>query len=107
MLAEPIDGEDPTPLLDHLLSIERQTGVRPQVLVDAPAMPLGCDELWHIFNELHGSRGSNGFGPARITYQDIDAFQRVNGLRLHPWELDAIRRADSAFLKRMAERPQT
>lgn len=104
MLAEP--EEDGSPLLDHLLAIERQTGKRPQILIDAPQLPEGCDELWRIFDELHACRGSTGYGPKRITYVDIDAFQRVNRIRLAGWERAAIRRADDAYLKREAARPR-
>jgi hypothetical protein len=101
MLNEP--EEDGAPLLDHLLATERQTGKRPQILLDAPKLPDGCEDLWAIFNELHGCRGSNGFGPSRITFVDIDAWQRITGVRLLPWEVDAIRRADKAFLSRWDE----
>lgn len=101
MLAEPED--DGSPLLDHLLAIERQTGRRPQILLDAPPLPQGCGELWDIFNELHACRGGST-APKRITYVDIDAYQRVSGLRLLPWERAAIRRADDAYLKRERER---
>jgi hypothetical protein len=74
------------------------------MLVDAAALPAGCEELWRVFNELHACRGNYGFGPVRITYADIDAFQRVSGMRLHPWEIKAIRRADAAYLTQWAER---
>jgi hypothetical protein len=57
-----------------------------------------------IFGELHSCRGSTGFGPMRITYTDIDAFQRVSGQVLLPWEREAIRRADNAYLTDYAER---
>lgn len=56
-----------------------------------------------MFSELHACRGNNGFGPSRITYADIDAFQRVSGVKLAPWELSAIRKADAAFLENWAE----
>jgi hypothetical protein len=102
MLAEP--EEDGSPLLDHLLAVERQTGVRPQILADAPSIPSGCEELWPIFNQLHACRGSNGFGPSRISFVDLDAWQRLNGVRLRPWEIEAIRHADGAYLARVAER---
>lgn len=107
MLAEP--EEDGSPLLDHLLSIERQTGVRPQILLDAPPLPQGCEDLWRIFDELHGCRGSNGFGLTRISFVELDAWQRVSGAKLLPWELEAIRKADGAFMRRWneAHRQQT
>lgn len=90
-------------MLEHLQAIERQTGVTPQMLVDAPSLPEGCEELWRIFNELHACRAWP-YGPQRITYADIDAFQRVSGVSLQPWERDAIRRADAAYLTDWNER---
>ena len=90
-------------MLDHLLAVQNATGQPPQALLDAPPCPDGCEELWRIFDELHACR-SWANGPGRITYTDLDAFQRVAGLRLQRWELDAIRRADAAYLENYAER---
>jgi hypothetical protein len=86
------------PLLEHLKAAERASGKTPEFLLKAPALPKGCEELWRIFSELHACRGSTGFGPMRITYVDLDAYQRVTGKRLQPWELAAIRKADAAYL---------
>lgn len=91
-------------VLEHLQALERKTGKTPQALLDAPVLPEACVELWDIFKELHACRGSTGFGPACISYGDIDAFQRVTGVTLQPWELEAIRRADMAYLEAHAER---
>jgi hypothetical protein len=96
--------EDGVPLIEHLRSAERQTGRTPEALLAAPPCPVGCEELWHIFGQLHGCRGSTGFGPARISYLDLDAYQRVTGTKLVPWEVEAIRRADRAYLSDWAER---
>jgi hypothetical protein len=101
MLAEP--EEDGSSLLDHLLVAEARSGIKPQILADAPELPPGCEELWHIFRELHACRGNNGLSIQRITYADIDAFQRVAGLKLAQWELNAIRKADLAFIARWQE----
>lgn len=91
--------EDGQPLIDHLRKVEQQTGKTPQMLLDAPRLPAACEELWRVFSELHSCRGNNGFGPSRITYADIDAFQRVSGVKLSTWEMSAILRADAAFLE--------
>lgn len=96
--------EDGSTVIEHLLSIEERTGQTPQVLLDAPHCPAGCEELWRIFGELHSCRGTTGFGPMRITYTDLDAFQRVSGTTLQPWERDAIRKADNAYLADYAAR---
>lgn len=70
----------------------------PQMLRDRPLCPDGCEGLWQAFKELHASRANSGFGPMRISFAEIDAFQRVTGLSLKPWEVEAIRRADRAFM---------
>jgi hypothetical protein len=93
-------------VLDHLKAVERSSGVTPTFLLNGPALPKGCEQLWRTFSELHACRGSNGFGPTRITYTDIDAYQRVTGRRLRQWELEAIRAADAAYLEKYAERNQ-
>lgn len=91
-------------LMEHLMAAQQQTGVTPQLLLDAPPLPAGCEALWDTFRELHACRGNAGLGPQRITYADIDAYQRVSGFRFAPWQLDAIRQADAAFLESYAER---
>lgn len=86
---------------DHLLSVWKQNGEMPRRLADSPELPAVLDPLWNDFLELHTSRGSNGFGPARIGFVDIDAWQRVGKVTLRPWQIDAIRRADAAYFAAM------
>jgi hypothetical protein len=90
--------------LEHLLAAERKTGKTPQALLEAPTLPGECGDVWKMFSELHSCRGSTGFGPIRITFMDIDAYQRVTGTRLLGWERDAIEAADDAFLADWASR---
>lgn len=83
---------------EHLASVARQTGRLPQRLAEARALPEGLEQLWEDFIDLHGCRQNHGFGPSRITFMDIDAWQRVNHVTLPPWQIAAIRAADNAFL---------
>lgn len=83
---------------EHLANLERITGKTPQRLLDAVTLPDGLFQLWIDFLELHGSRTGTGFGPSRITFADIDAWQRIRGVSLNGWHIDAIRRADDAFM---------
>lgn len=76
----------------------------PAMLANAPKLPDGCEQLWADFVSLHDCRGSTGFGPMRVTFADLDAWQRVTGNKLQAWEIDAIRRADNAYLADYAER---
>jgi hypothetical protein len=94
---------DGRPLREHLQAAYRQTGRLPQMLLDAPELPEGCEPLWRDFLSLHSMRGSTGFGASRIGIVEIDAYQRVHGVRFAHWQLEAIRRADIAFLNIKAD----
>lgn len=84
---------------EHLEAYEQHTGMKHPQLLDAPELPGGLEMLWADFVDLHISRGSTGLGPARITYLDIDAFQRVRNVRLLSWQIDAIQRADTEYMR--------
>ena len=103
-LSQPQD--DGAPMLAHLQAYQRRTGKVHEKLIDAPELPAGCEGLWPDFLELHDSRGSTGFGAMRITFADMDAWQRVRGAALPPWQVDAIRRADNAWLSDFAPKPK-
>lgn len=84
---------------EHLMAAQRRSGRVPERLANAPKLPSGCDVLWRDFMTLRGMAGSNGFGPSRIGFHDIDGYQRVKRIRLQPWEIEAIRQADSAYIE--------
>ena len=89
-------------LREHLTTVWERTGNKPERL--ANDLPDGCSNLWHDFLALHNSRGSAGMGgPLRISWADLDAYQRVRGFRFEPWEIEAIRRADGAYMTHFAE----
>lgn len=90
-------------LREHLQSWQRQTGRVPEQLADAPRLPVGCEPLWRDFLALHSTRGSNGFGPERITFPALDAYQRLYGVRFAAWEIEAIRAADAAYIAHTAQ----
>lgn len=54
--------------------------------------------LWRAFTQLSGARRT-GMGPSAITLVDIEAWCRLSGVRLSPWELDTLLAIDSAMLK--------
>lgn len=98
--------EDGSPLLAHLQAAWRASGKMPAMLANAPTMPEGCETLWRNFLELHDSRGSTGWGAARVTFADMDSWQRVRGTTLRPWEVECIRKADNLWLSEFAPRPK-
>lgn len=100
--ARQVDG---LPLREHLENAYRQTGILPDMLANAPACPPGCADLWRDFMALHTTRGSGGMGaPDCISWPALDAYQRINGVRFEPWQIDALRQADAAYLTVAAQR---
>jgi hypothetical protein len=95
--------EDGSTMRDHLKAFEKATGKAHPRLAAAPRLPKGCEQVLADFMDLHGCRTSTGFGPAPISYLELDAWQRVNGLRLEAWEIDAIRAADEAYMAYVAK----
>lgn len=65
--------------------------------------PDGSASAWSAFIDLHRCRGSSGFGPAALSYRDIDAWMRVTGERPLPWEVAAIVALDRAYLAHAAK----
>jgi hypothetical protein len=98
--------EDGATLLAHLEAVWEKSGEMPRQLADAPTLPPSCSSLWNDFLDLHSSRSNSGFGPSRITWRDIADWQRVRGVTLEAWEIDAIREADSMWLSDFAPKPK-
>lgn len=63
-----------------------------------PKLPPGAVHLWNAFIQLSNARGGNGYGPNPIPYTEIDAFCRLTETALDPWEIEAIRALDDAYL---------
>lgn len=69
-----------------------------------PPFPQELDYLWRAYHRLRHRTGM-GFASANpLSWHDIDAFVRQTGLRLAPWEIEAIESVDNAFLQ-MAPKP--
>lgn len=90
-------------LREHLDTAWRATGEMPTRLANAPVLPDDCLETWRTFIALRSSCPSNGMGPGRITYSELDAYQRTTGDVLEPWQVRAIRAADGAYIAVYAE----
>lgn len=88
----------------HLIGAWERSGKEPARFANAPELPHYLEPLWRDFREMHSSRGSTGFGPAPISFVVIDAWQRVTGIRLKPWQVEAIRRADNAYFASLPKR---
>jgi hypothetical protein len=94
-----VDGRT---LREHLQAAHQRTGIMPDALAEAPAIPAGMEGLWSDFMRLHRSRGSSGYGPLAISYADLAGYETIRRRRFAPWQVDAIRAADSAYLGHFA-----
>lgn len=90
-------------LRQHLETAWQATGVKPGRLADAPELPHGCADLWRTFLALRASSPGTGFGPSRISFTELDAYQRTMSDNLEHWEVQAIRAADGAYIEVWSE----
>ena len=93
--------EDGKTKLDHLIQVEESTG---REHVPETYIPFEAEHLWNWFWQLSNARGSSGFGGASpLCFTEIRAWIEVTGLTVRPWEIDAIRAMDGAYMQAQAE----
>lgn len=92
---------------DHLLQACRQLGKSPQALgltlPEPPEPPAEAVHIWHWFHRLSAARGNNGFGYNPLTWADMAAYARFQGVTCTPWEAETLHDMDMAFLAAHAE----
>lgn len=44
-----------------------------------------------------------GYAPNPLSWPEIDAWARVNGIRLEPWEAEALKQMDGVRMRHFAE----
>ncbi len=70
-----------------------------------PPFPDALGYIWRTYFRLRRRMASGFAGPNPIGWQDIDAFSRLSGLRLAPWEIDLLERLDDLYLGTMIDKP--
>lgn len=63
-----------------------------------PPFPMALAYLWNAYWRMRRRKGAGMSGHAPIEWPDIDAFVRLGGERLAPWEVEIIEQLDDAFL---------
>lgn len=85
------------------MSIYERTGELPAMLKERPSLPDLCRPAWEAFTSLHKRRGWMAGGtkpvPERLSYLELDAFNRLTKSGLLPWEIRAVEKADDAFFE--------
>lgn len=89
---------DGSTLAEFGASIQEQTGSWPEDIPEPPDIPPALEHLWAWFWQLRTANPSAGFGPAPLSFGEMDAWQRVTGNQLEPWQVDVLLAMDAAFL---------
>lgn len=71
--------------------------------LDLPHLPAPLVYLWNLYARLSARRSAGGFGPSRLSWQDIDAFQRVTGRKFNSWEVEVVEALDDIEVTAMNE----
>ena len=89
---------DGAPLKVHLERAWRATGRMDPLLAEhrRAVLPPAIEPLWRLFVELSGTRLA-GEALQPITCTEIEAWQRLQGVRLTPWEADTLLAMDRAL----------
>lgn len=88
---------------DHLKVVDAKGRRKKNRAAIGPELPRGVVGVWNAFAQLSAGRGGGGFGAGSITFSEIEAFVRLTGHTLDPWEVDAIRRLDDLYLAAQAK----
>lgn len=68
-----------------------------------PPCPPALAHVWNAFARL-SARRATGYGISPISFLDIEAFQRLSGLRLMPLEVRMIEELDDLYRSVMSEK---
>lgn len=98
------DKETGKTRLQVLRDIYQQTGVLAAELSELPAVPLEVSHLWTWFCELGAAR-QVGMDANAISWSDMHAYFALKRIAPEPWELDAIRALDDAYMRSRSDAP--
>ena len=94
-------------ILEGLASRTKNAASRQRYLaeLETPPFPGALLYLWQAYLRLARRRGSGGVGANPIGFADIDAFVRLTGIRLAPWEVEMLEELDDMQRAEFARRP--
>ncbi len=97
---------DGSTLRANLLSVHRQTGVRPKQLEVESCPPL-VGYVWDWFLELQEERSFTEMGsPEALTSGQLESWSRLNRISLSAFELKAIKQLDRLFISKKYEKKE-
>jgi hypothetical protein len=67
--------------------------------LDGPDCPEPLEYVWLWFRALSYRRGSNGWGPNPLGWPEIEAWARMQGVTLTPFEFDCLEALEGAYFR--------
>ena len=89
---------------EHLEEVERQIGQTP-IELQGPEFPELMEFVWSAFLSLNAARGQGYSGPMPISFSEISAWKELTGNQLSTWEVEAIKKIDSLYVRIINDRP--
>jgi hypothetical protein len=83
-------------LLERTQKSEKRAALEAEL--ETPPLPLELEHVWYSFCRLNARRRS-GFSAEPIAWSDLDAFTRLTGARLAPFEIQLIEMLDDLYRK--------
>lgn len=74
--------------------------------LSVPPFPQALNYLWQDYSILRGRKANGHHGPNPIEWPDFDAFIRLSGKRLAPWEVSLLIDLDDLYLSEMTRSDQ-
>lgn len=75
-----------------------------------PSLPRPTKRVPYIYEypatmwrDLHLRRGQGMNGPLRVSYEQIDTYQRIMRIELSPWEVETIIAMDDAWFEQLRQ----
>ncbi len=93
---------DGATLREHYENLLRQKGVTHELL-EASECPDSLFYIWEYFLTMNIRRTGNGYGPNPLTPPEVEAWARLHGVRLTPFEAEALDGLETRFLKHFAK----
>ena len=72
--------------------------------MECAPFPEGAEYLWAAFLRLHSCRGATMAGPARLTWPEFDAFNRMTAANLTPEDAEIIEALDGVYMRSLAKK---
>jgi hypothetical protein len=69
-----------------------------------PFLLCEAEMILDLYGTIRQRAHINGMGPAPLSWQDLEAYQRVTGDRLNGWTLKALGWIDGVWLKEAFKR---